>query len=248
MFTRKKTRPADVKFEIDKETISETKSSKFIEVHIDNKVNWRIHVDYVSGKVGRGIGILIRARKVFSNEGMTNLYYAFICPYLIYCSHIWGNTYETTLSKLQILQNKAERIITGSPPRTNNETFYKQNCMLNLNKLNIYLVGKFMYNVYHDIVPDIFEGMFVYNNMIHYHDTRISGFLHLPITSSNPSRSSIRYHGVIILITILTAAINHDSSEASFKIILKKGILQEVISLAIDLLLYYPALCTPALV
>ena len=198
MSTRKKTRPADVEIEIDKETISETKSSKFLGVHIDNKLNWRMCVDYVSGKVARGIGILIRARKVFSNECMTNLYYAFIYPYLIYCNHIWGNTYKTTLSKLQILQNKAIRIITGSPTRTNNETLYKQNCMLNLNKINTYLVGKLMYNAYHGIVPDIFEGMFLYSNMIHDHDTGISGHLHLPITSSNPSRSSIRYHGVII--------------------------------------------------
>ena len=80
--------------------------------------------------------------KVFSNECMINLYYAFIYPYLTYCNHIWGNTYKTTLSKLQILQNKAIRIITGSPPRTNNETLYKHNCMLNLNKINTYLVGK----------------------------------------------------------------------------------------------------------
>ena len=89
-------------------------------------------------------------------------------------------------------------------------------------KINTYLVGKFMYSVYHGIVPDTFEGIFVYNNMIYYHDTRISGHLHLPITSSNPSRSRIRYHGVIILNNILTAAINPDSSEVSFKIMLKK--------------------------
>ena len=187
-----------------------------------------MNVDYVSGEVARGIGILIRARNVFSNECMTNLYYAFFYPYLIYCNHIWGNTYKITLSKLQILQNKAIRIITGSPPRTNNETLYKQNCMLNLKKINTYLAGKFMYNAYHGIVPDIFEDMFVYNNMIHYHDTRISGHLHLPITSSNQSRSSIKYHGDIIWNKRLTAAINPDSSEVSFKIMLKKGILQEV--------------------
>ena len=148
MFTRKKTRPADVKIEIDKETISETKSSKFLWVHIDNKLKWRMHVDYVSRKVARVIGILIRARKVFSIECMTNLYYAFIYPYLSYCNHIWGNTYKTTLSKLQILQNKAIRIITESPHRTNNETLYKQNCKLNLNKISTYFVGKFMCNVY----------------------------------------------------------------------------------------------------
>ena len=181
-----------------------------------------MHIDYVSGKIARGIGILIKARKVLSNGCMTNLYYAFIYPYLIYCNHIWGNTYKTTLSKLQILQNKAIRITTGSPPRTNNETLYRQNCILNLNKINTYLVGKFMYNVYHGIVPDIFEGMFVSNNMIHYHDTRISGHLHPPTISSNLSQNSIRYHGVIIWNKILTAAINPDSSKVSFKIMLKK--------------------------
>ena len=148
----------------------------------------------------------------------------------IYCNHIWGNTYTTTLSKLQILQNKAIRIITGSPPRTNNETLYKHDCMLNLNKINTYRVGKFIYDVYHCIVPDIFKDMFVYNNMIHDHGTRISGHLHLQTTSSNSSRNSIRYHGVIIWNKILTVAINPDSSEVSFKIMLKKGTLQEVIT------------------
>ena len=123
-------------------------------------------IDYVSGKIARGIGILIKARKVLSNECTTNLYYAFIYPYLIYCNHIWGKTYKTTLSKLQILQNKAIRNTIGSPPTTNNETLYRQNCLLNLNKINTYLVGKFMYDVYHGIVPDIFVGMFVYDSLL----------------------------------------------------------------------------------
>ena len=88
--------------------------------------------------------------------------------------------------------------------------------MLNLNKINTYLVGKFMYDVYHGIVTDIFEGMFVHNNMIHYHDTRISCHLHPPTVSSNLSQDITRYHGVIIWNKILTSAINPDSSEVSF--------------------------------
>ena len=65
---------------------------------------------------------------------------------------------------------------------------------------------------------------------IHNHDTRISGHLHPSTISSNLSPNSIRYHGVIILNKILKAAINPDSSEASFKIMSKKGIQQEVIN------------------
>ena len=51
--------------------------------------------------------------------------------------------------------------MTGSPSRTNIETLYKQNCMLNVNKINIYLVGKFMNDIYLFIVPDIFKDAFV---------------------------------------------------------------------------------------
>ena len=79
-----------------------------------------------------------------------------------------------------------------------------------------------MYDVYDCVVPDIFEGTFVYIDMINYYDTRISGHLHLPTTFSNSSQNSIRYHGVIIWNKILTAAINPDSSEVSFKMMLKK--------------------------
>ena len=78
IFARKKKRLADVKIEIDNEIISKKESSNFLGVHIDNKLNWKMHIGYVSGKIARGIGILIKARKVLSNEWMTNLYNAFI--------------------------------------------------------------------------------------------------------------------------------------------------------------------------
>ena len=87
---------------------------------------------------------------------MINLYYAFIFPYLMYCNHIWGNTYKTNLSKLQVLQNKAVRIVTGSFRRSNIENVYTCNGIMNLNFINTYLVGKLMYKVYHKDVPTIF--------------------------------------------------------------------------------------------
>ena len=54
--------------------------------------------------------------------------------------------------------------------------------------------------------------------------------LHPPKISSNLSQNNITYHGVIIWNKILTAAINPDSSEVSFKIMLKKGIQHEIIT------------------
>ena len=76
VFIGKKTQHVDIKIETDNEIISETKSSKFLGVHIDNKLNWKMHVDYVSGKIARGGSC--KSPKSFINEYMTSPYYAFI--------------------------------------------------------------------------------------------------------------------------------------------------------------------------
>ena len=110
----------------------------------------------MAGKVARGIGVLGKARKYFNNDCMVNLYNAFIYPYLMYYNQIWGSTYKTNLSKLQVLQNKAVRIVTGSPP-SNSENMYRCSGIMKLNYINTYLVGRFMYKVYHKTLPAIFD-------------------------------------------------------------------------------------------
>ena len=69
-----KDRNAKIHLQIDNQEIFETKSSKFLGVFIDNKLNWKIHLAYISGKIARGIGTLIKARGYFNNDCMKCLY------------------------------------------------------------------------------------------------------------------------------------------------------------------------------
>ena len=228
IFTRKKlSHPLDLR--IDNQNVHVTKTSKFLGVYIDDKLNWKTDISYVAGKVARGIGVLGKVRKYFNNDCMINLYNAFKYPYLMYCNQIWGSTYKTNLSKLQVLQNKAVQIVTGSPPRSNNENMYRCSEIMKLNHINTYLVGRFMYKVYHKTLPAIFYDFFRYNYHIHDHYTRTASHLHVPSASSNLSKAGIRYKGVIIWNKILTVNINPDSSEQSFKVMLKKCIIQQLI-------------------
>ena len=71
---------------------------------------------------------------------MITLYYSFVFTYLIYCNDIWGSNYKSNLSKLQVLQNEAVRIITGSNPRRNTDAMFKESELLNLKDINVYLV------------------------------------------------------------------------------------------------------------
>ena len=127
-----------------------------------------------------------------------NLFYCFTYHFLIYCNHIWGNTYKTNLSNLQILQNRVLRIITGSKPRRDVDTLYKKLGILDISEMNTYVTGMFMYKIYNQDVPRVFDCFVTYNYEVHGHNTRISDHFHVPQIKSNMSAFGIKYHGVIV--------------------------------------------------
>ena len=100
---------------IDGKQIMEVNETKFLGVIIDNNLNWKSHITYISKKVAKGIGIILKARKVFNKDTLSTLYFTLVYPYLNYCIHVWGRAYNTHLKDLFVLQNKAIRIINGVP-------------------------------------------------------------------------------------------------------------------------------------
>ena len=72
----------NVKLTIDGELINEVDKTNFLGILIDNKLMWKQHIAYVSGKIARGIGMIIKARQYLNKQGLISLYYSFIYPYL----------------------------------------------------------------------------------------------------------------------------------------------------------------------
>ena len=193
IFTRKKLQKK-LTLSIDNQPIHQVESSKFLGLYIDEKLYWKLHISYLAGKIARGVGIILKARKYFTNECMVQLYNAFIVPYMMYCNQIWGSTYKSNLRKLQVLQNKAVRIITGSSRKTSIEWMYNEFRILNLYEINLYLVGKFMFKVFHEDVPNVFDNFFTDDYSIHEHNARSSQHLHIPLCVSNWNEVPRAYH------------------------------------------------------
>ena len=120
--------------------IQEVKETKFLGVIIDNKLKWSAHIKYISKKIAKGIGIILKSRKVFSNETLLSLYHTFVYPYLSYCIHVWGKAYNIHLNDLIVLQNKTMRIINGVPPRTNMDWFYIEKNILTVKHIFNYKI------------------------------------------------------------------------------------------------------------
>ena len=51
-----------IQIEIDNQKIMYTTKTKFLGVVIDHKLYWKAHISYISGKIARGLGIIIKAR------------------------------------------------------------------------------------------------------------------------------------------------------------------------------------------
>ena len=74
-------------------------------------MNWKKHITYISAKVARGIGLIIKARKTLTGDAFLTLYYSSIFPYLLILT--MGCTYQTNLKELVSQQKKIIRVIAG---------------------------------------------------------------------------------------------------------------------------------------
>ena len=101
----------DIKIRIDMEEIEKVHVTKFLGVYIDNRLDWKRHIDHSINKVSKGISIIYRASQKLNETALLMLYNTLILPYLSYCSEVWGRTYITNLNPLFIKQKKFVRII-----------------------------------------------------------------------------------------------------------------------------------------
>ena len=60
---------------IAKKRIREVTETKFLGAIIDKKFNWSTHITFITTK---GIGIILKARKVFDRETLLTLHYTFV--------------------------------------------------------------------------------------------------------------------------------------------------------------------------
>ena len=178
--------------------ISSTKSIKFLGVMVDDKLSWKTHIDYISNKVSKSIGVLYKLHNYLDCKTLRGLYFSFIYPYLTYCNEVWGLSYSSYRNRLFLLQKRAVRIICHSPcKRTHTDPLFKDLGLLKLHNINIYLVQLFMFRYNSHKLPPIFDNMFSKNSDVHNYNTRQSSLLHVPLPKTNLTKMSVAYAGVI---------------------------------------------------
>ena len=216
MIFSKRHNHAYVSIKLEGKLITRVSQPKFLGVIIDDKLNWKAHILYISRKISRAISVIIKARNL-GKDALLSLYYTLIFPYLTYCNQVWGSTFKYNINTLNKLQKRAIRIICSAKPNSHTEGLYKELGLLKVAEIYHFLVGQFMFRYHHKMLPKIFDQYFVKHSAIHQYSTRQSDLYLLPDYKKDIGRRSISFLGVKIWKQIILAKINLDTSQPVFK-------------------------------
>ena len=165
---------------------------------VDGTFTWSNHIDYISGKVKQGVGIIKKTSQYLDKNSLLVLYRTLVETHFRYCNVIWGQCNETLLDKLQLLQNRAARFITKV--KYEDADHLKLICQFgwltirNLIKLDLEI---FMYKSQNKLLPETAGDFHVPADKVHSYQTRsaVSGNVFLPRYDLSFTQKSVTFSG-----------------------------------------------------
>ena len=209
--------------------LKRVKRIKYLGSVVDENLTWDDHINYISVKIRRNIGILKRMRLTVPRESLVLLYKTLIEPYFRYCNTVWGYCNETLLDKLQVLQNKAARVIKGSKfENTNHPVLLKELCWLNVRQLIFIDTAILMYRVANNLAPEPISDMYQLANNVHNYNTRYAsdGNFYLNRPNTTEGQRSTNFSGARVWSRV-PATIKEAQSLVLFKTQLKEYLLDK---------------------
>ena len=136
---------------------------------VNENLTWDEHIEYISKKISRNIGIIKRMRSILPHESLTTLYMTLVEPYFRYCDIMWGQCSEALKEKLQTLQNRAARVICKRRFEDvgDHQELLNQLGWLNVRQLFSLDLGVFVFKAINGLIPDQFNEMYSKSNTIH---------------------------------------------------------------------------------
>ena len=179
--------------------INEVVEAKYLGIHVDEKLNWNVHIQNICKKISQYCGIFYNLSHCIHQNHLQLLYHALVYPHLLYGILTWGSTNDTIIHPLQVLQNRLIRIICHVKRNehvTNNSLFQKLK-ILKIKDIYHLELAKFMYQYHNSKLPKVFDKYFTCANIVHKHDTKSASLsnYYLHSINTNSARRALSFSG-----------------------------------------------------
>ena len=201
---------------IDGTPITKVRSTKFLGVIVNDKLNWSNHISFVSKTISKNVGVLSKLRTFLPPCTLFSLYNALILPLLNYCNVVWGSSTHNQLHPLITLQKRAIRICTLSHPRDHTAPLFLRLHTLTLTDIHKFHIGIFMYKFVNKLLPATFSSYFSAVHDVHCYNTRSRNNLYIPFSRTSYCIRTLRFQGTRLW-NGLSEEIKSKSSVGGFK-------------------------------
>lgn len=166
-------------------TNSDTEVVKFLGIHLDNKLRWSHHINFLNKKLSSTRYALSVLIKVSSLDVCKNVYYAYVYSMISYGITLWGTAVE--VDKVFKTQKSIVRTLAQCKPKTPCRQLFKNLKILTLTSIFIFEILKMVHNS-----PNMFS-RFLPN---HSYNTRNQDIYQYPIHNLKKYETCPLYMGL----------------------------------------------------
>ena len=201
----------------------------FLGLIINSQLTWISHIQHISCKISKIIGVMYRLKHTYPQSVLLLLYNTLIVAHFNYCLLIWGSKIVLD-HPIHKLQKRALRIIMNSDYVAHSEPLCKELSLLKVTDMFMVSLWKFYYKLMNNSLPHYFN-VFIPElpRICDYHEIRRPTF-HLPVIKHAFAESLISYQLVRMLNeekkSILFTAKVHTHSFLGFKLYVKNRIIE----------------------
>ena len=120
-----------LELKINDSSIDQVSTFNFLGLHINSQLTWQTHIDEISKKISRVIGLIYKLQYILPQKILLSLYNTLILPQINYCILLWGKESKSIL----LLQKHAIRVVSSAGFRAHSEPLIK---IHNVIKVDIY--------------------------------------------------------------------------------------------------------------
>ena len=150
--TSQRTKDVKLDIQINDTPIEQVKSAGYLGTDMDENLKWSYHINKMVNKISSKLGVLRKLKYIVPKDTLLLLYNTIVLSHFDNADIVYETANFTDLDRMQKLQTKAARILTGSGIRTNHEAMFKSLNWLSLKNRRLYNKCLLIYKCLNDFI------------------------------------------------------------------------------------------------
>ena len=147
-----------------------SKSVKYLDIKIDENLNWKQHVHYTAIKLNRANFLLYTIRNYVNKHILRTIYFSIFDSHINNANLVWGQNLHA-VSRIVILQKKALIIMNFQSKDPHSSLLFKSNNIVKLEDKILIENILFINKSFNNLLPPIFKSWSTFCSEVHNYQT-----------------------------------------------------------------------------